>query len=215
MIFEDRTEAGKLLAEKLLQYHDKDAVVLALPRGGIPVGYEIAEALGVPLFSFPVRKIGAPFNPEYAIGALASEGVLIIDEESVEKYKIPKDQIDLVVQTEKKELARREQVYGSYDNIHTKIVILTDDGLATGLTAQAAIAAIKKEKPKKIILAIPCSPFETGEKCKKLVDEFVCLQIGSDFSAVGAQYRYFPQVKDEEVIELLTKFKNQTNNPRP
>lgn len=205
MVFENRQEAGSLLAEELVQYKEKDAIVLALPRGGVPVGYEIAKTLHTDFAAFPVRKVGAPFNQEYAVGAIAPGDITIIDEEPVDYYKISKDQIDKVIQEEKKELARRKKTYGTWGDVYNKIVIIVDDGVATGLTVQAAIASLKQEKPRKIILAIPCSPIETAEKLEKLVDEFICLDRREDFTSVGACYREFDQVTDEEVLNILQK----------
>jgi putative phosphoribosyl transferase len=199
MIFEDRRDAGMQLAEGLLKYKDQRAVVVALPRGGVPVGFEIAKRLRVPLSVLPVRKIGSPFNSEYAVGAIASGGVMHLLE------GIPRKEIAAIIAQEKEELKRREKVYGSLTLLSGKIVILTDDGLATGLTAKAAVTVIKKQKPQKIILAVPGCPLEVEEEFENLVDEFISLEKQKDFTAVGAMYRNFNQLDDKDVMELLKR----------
>ena len=203
MIFEDRRDAGKQLSQRLLKYKVQNAVVVALPRGGVPVGFEIAKSLRVPLLVLPVRKIGAPFNSEYAVGAIASGGVMHMLE------GIPERELKDIIEQQKQELRRREKIYGSLPLLSGKTIIIIDDGLATGLTAKAAITAVKKQKPQKIILAVPCCPLEAQEEFEKLVDEFISLKKERNFTAVGAMYRSFDQVSDEEVVSLL--FSNSSN----
>lgn len=204
MIFKDRTEAGKLLAEKLEKYVDKETVILALPRGGVVVAAEIAKNLNAPLDLVIVRKIGHPMNPEYAIGALA-DGEIVLNQ--AETDLIDKNVLERIIDQEKAEAQRRRTIYLADKKgilLKNKTVILVDDGLATGLTVEAAILAVKKQTPKKIIVAVPVAPQDTFEKLKSLLNEIVVLELPIYFAgAIGAYYENFSQVSDEEVIELL------------
>ena len=204
-MFLDRQEAGRKLAEKLKPYQSENPIILALPRGGVPIGYEIAQALRAPLDVFMVRKIGYPWNPEFAIGAIAP-GVQIFDEESLYPLGLTKADLKEAIEKEQQELERRLTLYhkkGSLPDVAGKTVILVDDGLATGLTTRAAIEGVKKLKPAKLILAVPVGPPETVHALRKLVDDLICLETPHDFFAVSSFYQNFPQVSDEEVMDLL------------
>jgi len=209
MIFKDRTAAGEKLAEALTQYKNaQDTIILALPRGGVAVGFEVARALNLPLDIVVPRKIGAPGNPEFAIGAITETGEGIFDEQTITAYGISQNYINETVKEEKAEALRRLKTYrGSRPplNLTGKTVVIVDDGLATGLTMRAAIKTIKNKNAKKIIVAIPVGPPDTIETIKKEADGVVCLDTPVFFGAVGAFYEEFGQTTDEEVIELLKK----------
>jgi putative phosphoribosyl transferase len=208
MIFADRIDAGKKLAEKLLAYKDADAVIVSLPRGGVLVGYEISLALHLLLTILIVRKLGAPHNPELGIGAIAQDGTLFLDDQAIESFGLSNEVLNSVIGKERREIARREKRYGPLKkniSLQNKIVILTDDGIATGVTVIAAILAIKKQHPRRLILAVPGCPREMVGEIEKLVDEFICLDMRENFTAVASLYQKFSQVSDEEVIELLKK----------
>ena len=204
-MFRDREDAGNHLARELAKYRGENAVILALPRGGVVVGARIAEVLDLPLDIVVVRKIGHPDNPEYAVCAVDEGGTLLCDEEAVRT--IPKDWLEGEALREQNEALRRTRVYQagrSKTEIEGKIAVLVDDGIATGLTVRAAIGSIKKQNPKKIIIAVPVAPHDVVMKLKKEADEVIVLLDPLDFlGAVGAHYQYFPQVSDQEVIALL------------
>lgn len=206
-IFRDRKEAGQLLAKELTQYaNHKDAIVLALPRGGVPVGFEISKKLNIPLDAFLVRKLGVPWQEELAMGAVAMGNVRILNQEIIASAQIPAAEIEEITQQQQAELARRNELYRQnkpIPNLIHKTVILVDDGIATGATMHAAVEAIRQAKPAKIIIAVPVAPPETYRTFKQLVDEIICLEIPEMFSSVGQWYEFFPQTSDEEVIELL------------
>ncbi len=200
--FLDRKEVGERLAERLAKYKNiKNGIVLALPRGGVVVGAEISKALNLPLDIIVTRKIGAPYNEEYAIAAVSAQKIVRGEFANIdEKY------IQAQTQKQHQEIKRRMSKYRGerpYPNLKNKIVILVDDGLATGLTAKAAIEEIKTQKPAKIILAAPVAPPETIEKLKNLVDKTIILKIEPQFWAVGQFYKNFEPVSDSEVKELL------------
>lgn len=204
MQFKNREEAGNLLAKKLIQYKDTNAIVLAIPRGGVPVGSIIADKLNLPLEIELSKKIGHPINPEFAIGSVTLHGVNIdknikdVSEEYIlEKSKKIKDELYKKFTLF---MGNREQI-----DVKGKIVILVDDGIATGNTLIASIHAIKKRKPKKIVVAIPVSPKNTALIIDDLVDEFICLQIPKDFHSVGQFYEEFNQVNNDHVIKLLAE----------
>ncbi len=208
-LFKDRSQAGRLLSEKLRHYQNKDAVVLGLPRGGVVVAAEIAKALHLPLDLVVARKIGAPGNPELAIGAVTEEGECFFDQAFIEGYQVDPDVLRQEIKQEKKEAHRRRLLYRAGRaslNLKNKIVILVDDGIATGFTLQAAIACVKTKNPKKIVVAIPVGPKETLKKFQHQVDEVVVLQTPEIFRAVGEFYINFDQVSDEEVIALFKLF---------
>jgi putative phosphoribosyl transferase len=206
-VFRDRDEAGRLLAARLAGYADRpDVLVLALPRGGVPIGYEVARALHVPLDVFIVRKLGVPGHEEFAMGAVASGGVRVINDQVVKALRIPDYVIDAVAQWEQQEVERRERLYRGNrppPDVHGKTVILVDDGLATGSTMLAAVEALRRLGPARIIVAVPVASPDTCELLKEKVDEVVCAVTPEPFYAVGLWYEDFSQVSDEEVRELL------------
>ncbi len=207
MIFQNRKHAGLLLSEKLREYESNtDVLVLALPRGGVPVAFEIAKALKVPMDVFIVRKLGYPAQPELAMGAIRSGGVVVVNESIVSGLGIARDTIEMVRTEEEKELKRRELQYRKdkpLPSLENKVVILVDDGLATGATMKAAVKSVKLLKAGKVIVAVPVAPPDTFEDLKGIADEVICLETPWDFSAVGEWYRDFSQTTDEEVIKLL------------
>jgi predicted phosphoribosyltransferase len=206
-MFSNRTEAGKELAEKLKKYKAlKDLIVLAIPRGGVVVGWEIAKSLKTQMDLVIPRKIGAPHNPELAIGAVMQDGTSILNNELVSRLGVEDEYIKKETENQVEEIRRRLKKYRkSTDDpdIEDKIVILVDDGIATGFTVKAALDYIKRQHPTKIILAVPVMPPDTYEKMVELTDEVVCLKVPQVFFAVGQFYEDFDQVEDEEVIRLM------------
>jgi putative phosphoribosyl transferase len=206
VIFKDRRDAGLRLAGRLSEYRDEDAVVLALPRGGVPVGYEVARALNVPLDVFVARKLGAPGQPELAIGAVASGGVRLVNERVVWELGVSEDWIEAVTEKELAEVGRRMRRFRGEKpepEVGGRTVILVDDGIATGMTVKAAIRAIREKGPRRIVLAVPVCAEVTADALALEVDELICLQTPSDLQAIGFWYENFRQLDDEEVIELL------------
>jgi putative phosphoribosyl transferase len=207
MLFRDRTEAGQMLAEKLGAYAGRDDVlVLALPRGGVPVAFEVARALKAPLDIFLVRKLGVPGHEELAMGAIAAGNIRILNQDVVRQLRIPERVIDAVAQTEDRELTRRERLYRDdrpAPDVRGKTVILVDDGLATGSTMYAAVAALRRQQPSRIVVAVPTAAPATCEAFQKVVDEIVCAATPEPFQAVGIWYDDFSQTSDEEVRSLL------------
>lgn len=205
--YQDRQQAGKILAKFLKSYADRDdTIVLALPRGGVPVAYEVAQALHLPLDIFIVRKLGVPGHDELAMGAIAQDGIIVFNEEVIEDLQIPKASIENVIKAEQKELNRREKAYRGdkpYPIIKDKNVILIDDGIATGATVRAAIKALRKLNPARLILAVPVAELTTCRELAKIVDEMVCPEQPPLFYAVGAWYEDFSQTTDLEVANLL------------
>jgi putative phosphoribosyl transferase len=206
-IFQDRTDAGRQLVEELLSYAGRDdVIVLALPRGGVPVAFEVAQRLGVPLDVFVVRKLGVPGHEELAMGAIASGGVRVLNEDVL--YVLPDAQsiVEMVTAIEREELKRRERHYRSdrpAPEVHGRTVILVDDGLATGATMRAAAAALRQQSAAKIIVAVPVGAPSTCHEIRSVADEVVCLQTPGSFMGVGQYYEDFSQTTDEEVRELL------------
>ncbi|WP_045097553.1 phosphoribosyltransferase [Legionella fallonii] len=205
----DREHAGKLLAEQLREYANiSDTIILALPRGGVPVAYEIAQKLSVPLDVFIVRKLGVPGHEELAMGALASGGNIVLNEELIATIGISQSSIDNVIKAEEEELLRRERLYhvnGPLPELKNKTIVLVDDGIATGATMKAAILALRQQQPAKIIVAVPVAARDTCKEIAKLVDQIVCPLKPNDFYAVGLWYENFSQTSDDEVRELLKK----------
>jgi putative phosphoribosyl transferase len=205
--FYDRTEAGQVLAGELQHYSDwREVIVLALPRGGVAVGLEVTRQLHAPLDVFVVRKLGVPGHEELAMGAIASGGVRVINDSVVHSLGITERALEQVAAQEKKELDRRERYYrAGRQSLEAsgKIVILVDDGLATGATMKAAVAALRSQCPARIVAAVPLSSPETCAEMDELVDEMVCARTPDPFMAVGIWYRHFPQLTDEEVREHL------------
>ena len=205
--FYNRFDAGDRLSLRLESYQNNpDAIVLALPRGGVPVASRIAKHLNLPLDVFIVRKLGAPFQEELAMGALASGDVIFFNEKIISDLNVSQTDIKQIIALEKAELSRREKKYRQnrqFPNISKKIVILVDDGIATGANMHTAIIALRKLSPKKIIVAVPVAPREIVAEFAKLSDEMICLYPADFFSGVGAFYENFSQTTDEEVLELL------------
>jgi putative phosphoribosyl transferase len=212
--FADRNEAGKELASRLGHYRGRDdVVVLALPRGGVPVAFEVAEALDAALDVFVVRKLGMPGHEELAMGAIASGGIRVLNEEVVRWAAIPENVIEAVSQREQMELERREREYRQgrpATPLGRKIVILVDDGLATGSTMRAAVQAVRVHHPEKVIVAVPVGAPDTCEQFAGVADETVCARTPEPFSAVGLWYRDFSQTSDEEVRALLQRHAART-----
>jgi putative phosphoribosyl transferase len=205
--FHDRYHAGKVLAEKLQMFANREDVsVLALPRGGVPVAYEIAKSLQVPWDVFIVRKLGMPGQEELAMGAIASGEICVFNEDILKEIPVSKSAIDDVIQIEKNELKRREIVYRGHRPsliLKDKTLILVDDGIATGATMRAAIQALRQQNPISIIVAVPVAALSTYKEIELLVDQIVCPLKPEHFYAVGAWYDEFPQTSDEEVSFLL------------
>jgi predicted phosphoribosyltransferase len=206
-MFRDRREAGQILAAMLHEYRDRpDVLVLALPRGGVPVALEVATTLGAPLDVFVVRKLGVPWHRELAMGAIASGGVRVVNEDVVRTLGITDDIIEEVAETETHELERREVAYRDgrpRPEIRGKVVILVDDGLATGSTMRAAVEAVQRLEPKRVIVAVPVGALDTCRELKEHADDVVCVQTPEPFYGVGTWYEDFSQTTDEEVRELL------------
>jgi putative phosphoribosyl transferase len=209
MLFRDREEAGRRLARELRHYAGRpDVVVLGLPRGGIPVAYEVARALGAPLDVFVVRKLGLPGQEELAIGAIASGGVRVVNDELVRRIGVPAEILDEVAAREERELARRERDYRGPRGplpVAGRTVILVDDGLATGASLRAAATALRRLKPARIVAAVPVGAAETCAEFRDVVDEVVCSETPEPFWAVGNWYDDFSQTTDEEVRGLLQR----------
>jgi putative phosphoribosyl transferase len=207
MAFRNRADAGRSLARRLRQYARRpEVLVLALPRGGVPVAYEVSRALGVPLDVFLVRKLGVPGQEELAMGAIATGGVRVLNEDVVRALQIPDEVIDSVAESEWRELDRRERAYRD-DRIRPAVrdrtVILIDDGLATGTTMRAAVAALRRQGPRRIVVAVPVASVSSREDFRDLVEEVICLQTPEPFYAVGSWYEDFSQTSDTEVHTLL------------
>ncbi|MBI4394707.1 MAG: phosphoribosyltransferase [Candidatus Omnitrophica bacterium] len=206
-LFRDRSDAGRQLAAKLSHYSGKSNVlVLGLPRGGVVVAYEVAKALKVPLNVFVVRKLGVPGHEELAMGAIASGGVHFLNESVVQTLHILQSQIEEVTKKEQKELERRERMYHGTEpplSVVGREVILIDDGLATGATMYAAVKALRKQKPKKIIVVVPVAAEETCNEFRLEVDEMICLYTPESFFGVGMWYEHFEPTTDAEVRRLL------------
>ena len=205
--FRDRTEAGRLLAQKLREYANRDdVVVLALPRGGVPVGFEVAKALNAPLDIFLVRKLGLPEQEELAMGAIAAGGVRVLNDEVVRALDIPDEIVDAVAAKEKRELERREREYRGGRapvDVRGRTVILIDDGLATGSSMRAAALALRNKQPAQIVVAVPVGAPSTCAEFESVVDKVVCAVTPEPFWGVGQWYRDFSQTSDEEVRDLL------------
>jgi len=209
MLFEDRVEAGKFLASQLGEFAGRnDVLVLALPRGGVPVGYQVAQALHVPLDVFAVRKLGTPGQEELAMGALASGGITVLNREVILALGISQQVIDTVVAREEQELERREREYRDGHpalQVQGRTVILVDDGLATGSSMRVAAKALRNKAAAKIVVAVPVASRSTCAEFETEVDQVVCAATPDPFWAVGQWYRSFSQTSDEEVRELLAR----------
>lgn len=206
MLFADRADAGRLLAEKLAAYADGDTRVLALPRGGVPVAREVARALHAPLDVFVVRKLGVPGHEELAMGAVASGGVRVLNEDTIAQLGIDAATVEAVTAAERAELQRREAAYRGglpAHDIAGKTVILIDDGLATGATMFAAVLALRRRNIRKVVVAVPVAPPDTCAALASEVDDIICLATPEPFRGVGAWYRDFRQTSDDEVRAML------------
>ncbi len=207
--FKNRIEAGRSLASALKPYVERPGVlILALPRGGVPVAFEVAQALNIPLDLMIVRKLGLPGQEELAMGAVATGGIKVLNHLLIQKLSISDAVLNLAIDKEKKELKRREQVYRGerpIPEVSGRWVILIDDGLATGATMRAAVSALRQQKPAGIIIGIPVAPIDTVEELRKEADEVVCLATPEPFSAIGKWYEDFSQTSDEEVSNLLAR----------
>ena len=219
--FANRTEAGRLLAEKLVNYAGRpDVIVLGLPRGGVPVAFEVAQRLGALLDVFIVRKLGVPGFEELAAGAIASGGVRVLNEDVMRAIPHADEAINAITARETAELERREQIYREGrppPELRDRIVILVDDGLATGATMRAAVKALRERGAAKIVVAVPVGPPDTCHELEERADETICLSTPEFFQAVGQYYEDFSQTSDEDVRELLSQAaqdipeRNQTN----
>jgi putative phosphoribosyl transferase len=207
-LFEDRSDAGRQLAASLKQIKDENLIVLSIPRGGVPIGYELSETFNAILEVVVVRKIGLPNRPEYGIGAIAENNIQIFDQNSLIDFDLLISDLENVIQEEIKELKRRVKLYRNnmnFPDVKNKTILLVDDGLATGATAQAAIEAVRKKQPKRIIFASPVCALDSIGELKSKADEVYCLYTPNKFSSVGEWYQHFEQVADEEVIRILKK----------
>jgi predicted phosphoribosyltransferase len=206
-LLRDRVGAGKQLA-KALKTTSKDAIVLAVPRGGVVVGYEIAKALGIPLDIIVTKKIGAPDNPELAIGAVAEDGTFILDEDIVRQVYVPKGYVEEEVERMRQEIQRRLIRYRGdvpYPDLKNREVIVVDDGVATGSTLKAALKLLRRRGAKSVTVAVPVGPPDTIHELEKLADRVICLHTPAMFYAIGQFYEDFSQTNDEEVTELLRR----------
>ena len=206
-VFRDRTDAGKRLAKELMKYAGRpDVIVLALPRGGVPVGYQVARALRVPLDIFLVRKLGVPDQEELAMGAIASGGIRVLNQDIIRLLDIPEGVIEAATAREQKEIERREHAYRGdrpKPEIRGRTIIIVDDGLATGATMRAAVRALRVQSPSTIIVAVPTGAPDTCEELQKEADDAICLTKPYPFFSIGSWYDDFSQTTDEEVKSIL------------
>ena len=217
-IFQNRMDAGRLLARKLTAYANRpDVLVLGLPRGGVPVAFEVAKALNLPLDVFVVRKLGLPGQEELAMGAIATGGVRVLNDEVVKAWRIPDKIVEEMTREETEELERRELLYRSDRpalDVGGHTVILVDDGIATGMTMFAAIAALQQQGPERIIVAVPVAAPETCAELREKVTEVVCLMMPSEFYAISLWYKDFSQTSNEEVRDLLKQSLHKPSSAR-
>ncbi|QLL10734.1 phosphoribosyltransferase [Pseudomonas chlororaphis] len=218
-ILRDRADAGRRLVEPLLEYaHRPDVIVLALPRGGVPVAYEVAKALDIRLDLMLVRKLGVPSREEFAMGAIASGGIQILNEDALRAYPVDQASFNAVVARETQELLRREQVYREGRpplQLKDQVVILIDDGLATGASMLAAVRAVRAQAPARIVIAVPVAPLETVEALRSEVDELICPLTPEWMMSIGYWYLDFSQTSDTEVIDLLQRAWERESIPGP
>lgn len=211
MLFQDREDAGRQLARALVKYRSRHTVILALPRGGVPVAAEVAESLEAPLDLILVRKIGTPMQPELAMGAVVDgeQPVIVRNQDVIDLTGVSDETFDAVCKKELAEIDRRREHYlGNRDraDVQGQVAIIVDDGIATGATTLAAIQALRKREPKELILAVPVAPLDTLQRLHTEVDVIVCLDTPQDFGAIGYYYRDFRQISDDEVIAILKQF---------
>ncbi len=209
MAFQDRTKAGQQLAAMLGAYaHRPDVLVLGLPRGGVPVAYEVAQALSAPLDIIVVRKLGVPYEPELAMGAIALGGIRVVNTEIVKGLGISPEEIEAVAAEQQRELTRRERLYRGdrpLPDIRGRVVILVDDGIATGATIRAAVAAVRQQQPARIVIAVPVASAQTCDELRQEVDELVCALAPEALYGIGLWYERFPQLSDDDVRDLLAR----------
>ena len=207
--FRDRREAGRRLAERLENYAGRsDTIVLGLPRGGVPVAYEVASALHLPLDVFVVRKLGTPWHQELAMGALASGGVRVINQDLVRELNVPASEVERITRREQRELVRRERLFRGdrpFPDVTGKTVLLIDDGLATGATMQVAVAALRQKGAQRVVVGVPVASPDTCDAFRDITDDIVCVFTPEPFYAVGFWYDDFGQMSDEEVHDLLDR----------
>lgn len=206
MFFQDRRDAGRQLAGRLMGYRHDNSIVLALPRGGAVVGFEVAKALRAPLEVLVVRKLAAPAYPEYAIGAIAPGDIKVLDRRAMHMLGLSEEEVKRIEEAERGELKRRIELYrGNRPMFYVRgrTAIIVDDGLATGMTANAAIQAVRRLHPKQVVLAVPVCSLDAAETLRQEVDALVCIATAVDFGAVGQWYAHFEQTTDEEVINLM------------
>jgi predicted phosphoribosyltransferase len=219
MLFRDRADAGRQLLSRLGAYRGRpDVIVLGLPRGGLPVGYEVARGLGAPLDVFVVRKLGVPGQEELAMGAIATGGVRVVNRDVVDALHIPPDVLDRAAEAELRELERRERSYRGdrpEPRVEGQTVILVDDGLATGSTMRAAVQALREQRPARIVVAVPVAALATCAELRREVEDVVCFATPEPFMAVGRFYDDFSQTTDEEVHDLLASARAGDESPRP
>lgn len=219
MLFRDRNEAGRLLAARMGSLKGNgNLLVLGLPRGGIVVAYEVAVALEAPLDVYIARKIGAPHNPELAIGAVASDGTVVLDQNLISRLGVAESYLDAETERQKREIQRRLTVYRgtlSEPEVAGKVVVLVDDGVATGATVRAALKALRLREPEQLVLAVPVGPADTIRQLTDEVDQMVCLYAPEVFWAVGAFYTDFDQTEDDQVVKLLRNRAQQTGPSTP
>lgn len=207
MVFRDRVDAGRLLASKLTSYRDDPGgLILALPRGGVAVGYELTLALHLPLDVFITRKLSTPDNPEYAIGALSETGAIYLNPDAVEVFQLSHQELEGLIGNQRREIARRQQLYRdglSLPTLNDRTVILVDDGMATGATFLATVEAITEMSPRRVVAAIPVAPIDSASRVRGMVDELIVLSTPEPFIAVGHCYQNFSQVDDAQVLAYL------------
>jgi putative phosphoribosyl transferase len=207
MVFRDRVEAGRLLASNLTSYRDDpNGLILALPRGGVAVGYELTLALHLPLDVFITRKLSTPDNPEYAIGALSETGAIYLNPDAVEVFQLSHQELEGLIGNQRREIARRQQLYRdglSLPTLNDRTVILVDDGMATGATFLATVEAITEMSPRRVVAAIPVAPVDSASRVRGMVDELIVLSTPEPFMAVGHCYQNFTQVDDTQVLSYL------------
>jgi putative phosphoribosyl transferase len=207
--FRDRSDAGRVLAQKLKHYKNRsDVLILGLPRGGVPVAYEVAKELNAPLDLFLVRKLGVPGHEELAMGAIATGAVRVLHEGIIRELGISQQMVDKITADEQRELERRDRLYRGdkpSPSVQDRVVIIIDDGLATGSTMKAAVAALRQQRPARLIVAVPTAPAETCNELKEMADEVICIEMPEPFYAVGGSYIDFRQTTDEEVHDLLRR----------
>lgn len=214
-LFRNRMEAGRILADQLSKYVNRpDVLVLGLPRGGVPVAFQVAKALHVPLDVLVVRKLGMPGEPELAIGAIASGGVRVINDEVVQAYGISSQVIDRVATSELQELLRRERLYRGGEplpDVRGRTIILVDDGIATGSTMRAAILALRRQQCARIVVAVPVAAAATCDDLRTMVDDLVCVMTPEFFLGIGQWYEDFSQTSDDEVRMLIERAGRELN----